>query len=415
MTSSRRSGRAAIGALAAAAAVLAASAASADPSVNCYDATLRPNVVYVSGSTAIKPFLGALAALLAQNAPPYTIVYQSQGSCTGVDAIYSSDPTHNVIKDIPATATKPANWAVFFSSDGQSSTQCFLDPNGNVVDVGASDVFAATCGATAPAGVQISDYMGPIQAMTFVVPAMSSQHNISAEAAYMIFGLGGHKGAAAPWTDPTYYFVRNASSGTQQMIANAIGVPAAQWWGGDRGGSSAVSSQMQLLLDPQIAEKAIGILAADVTAQTPDTLRVLKFQARGQSCGFGPDSSPFILDKINVRDGHYPIWGPVHFFARTTAGIPSSAAAALVSRFAAPKPDQKLLDTITASHLVPRCAMRVTRSSEMGPLSKYTTDSRCDCYFEKSVTGKTSCQTCSQPADCPASAPACNYGYCETP
>lgn len=404
-----------LAALLASAAALAAPAASADPTVPCYDPVERPNVVYVAGSTAIKPFLGSLATLLAQNSPPYTIVYQSQGSCTGVDAVFSSDPAKNVIKDIPAVGGKAANWAVFFSSDGTTSTQCNLDPNGNVVDVGASDVFAATCGATAPAGVQISDYQGPIQAMTFVVPANSSQHAISAEAAYMVFGMGGNKGVASPWTDPTYYFIRNASSGTQQMIGSAISVPAAQWWGGDRGGSGAVASQMALLLDPTIAEKAIGILAADVTPTYADTLRVLKFQAKGQSCAYGPDSSPFILDKINLRDGHYPIWGPVHFFARTSAGIPSNAAAALVSRFAAPKPDQSLLDSIISSHLVPKCAMRVSRTTEMGPLASYTTDSRCDCYFEKGVTGKTSCQACTQSSDCPGSAPACNYGYCEKP
>lgn len=415
MTSKKDLLRIGAAALAAGAVALAAPHAGADPTVPCYDATLRPHVVYVAGSTAIKPFLGALAALLAQNSPPYTLVYQSQGSCTGVDAIYNADPTKNVIKDIPSVGGKPANWAVFFSTDGKTSTQCNLDPAGNTVDVGASDVYASTCGASTPAGVQIADYLGPVQAMTFVVPTNSTQRTISAEAAYMVFGMGGNKGAAAPWIDPTYYFVRNASSGTQQMLGKAVGVPATQWWGIDRGGSGTVASQMALLLDPNIAEKAIGILAGDVTGTMTDTLRVLKFQAAGQSCAYFPDTSPFILDKSNVRDGHYPIWGPVHFFARTAAGIPGTAASALVSRFAAPKPDQSLLDSIIASHLVPRCAMHVTRSSEMGPLASFTTDQRCDCYFEKGVTGKSGCQTCTQSSECPAGAPACNYGYCETP
>lgn len=46
----------------------------------------------------------------------------------------------------------------------------------------------------------------------------------------------------------------------------------------------------------------------------------------------------------------------------------------------------------------------------MGPLSKYTTDSRCDCYFEKSVTGKTSCQTCSR-ARCPSARGRLHRGH----
>ena len=43
------------------------------------------------------------------------------------------------------------------------------------------------------------------------------------EAAYLAFGLGGYNGAALPWTDPAFFFVRNAGSGTQQLIARAYG------------------------------------------------------------------------------------------------------------------------------------------------------------------------------------------------
>ncbi len=184
--------RAAVASVAACSALFVAAPASADPTVSCHDAALRPNVIYVAGSTAVKPFLGALAAQVSQASPSYTIVYQSQGSCTGVDAVFNSDPSKQVIKD------KAGNFAVFFSADGMTSTECLLDPAGNKVDVGVSDVFAATCGATAPAGVQIGDYQGPIQAMTFVVPAVSTQRTISAEAAYMVFGTGGNKELLRP-------------------------------------------------------------------------------------------------------------------------------------------------------------------------------------------------------------------------
>lgn len=407
--------RAALALTAGLAAVLAARSAGADPTKNCYDAVDRPNVVYVAGSSAVKGFLSVVANLLLSEAKPYTIVYQSQGSCTGVSAIYSEDPTKRVIKDIPAANGKPANYAIFFNADG-TSEECFLDAAGNTVDVGVSDVYAPTCGFdAAPGGVQIADYKGPIQPMTFVVPALSTQKSISSEAGYMIFGTGGNEGAAAPWTDPEYYFVRNASSGTQQMTARAVGVPADKWWGGDRGGSGAVLSGLKVLLDGAIAEKAIGILSTDVADENRDTIRVLAFQAIGQSCGYYPDSTPFLSDKQNVRDGHYPIWGPVHFFARVTAGVPSDAAGALVSRFAAPKLDSNLIETIASKHLVPKCAMHVDREEEMGPMTVYETPSRCDCFFESIVNGATDCQPCTQSAECPATAPACSYGFCEIP
>lgn len=396
-------------------AALAAPEAHAEPTKNCYDAVDRPNVVYVAGSSAVKGFLSVVADLLLSEATPYTIVYQSQGSCTGVSAVYSDDMTKRVIKDIPAAGGKPANYAVFFNADG-SNEECFLDPNGNIVDVGVSDVYSATCGFdAAPAGVQIADYKGPIQPMTFVVPALSTQKSISAEAGYMLFGTGSNNGAAAPWTDPELYFIRNASSGTQQMTARAVQVPADKWWGVDRGGSSGVLNGLKLLLDESIAEKAIGILSTDVADDNRDTIRVLAFQSTGQDCGYYPDSTPFLFDKNNVRDGHYPIWGPVHFFARVTAGVPSDAAGALVSRFAAPKLDMGLIETIAAKHLVPKCAMHVDRDEEMGALKAYETQTRCDCFYESVVNGSTDCQPCTQSSECPGTAPACSYGYCEAP
>ena len=143
-------------------------------------------------------------------------------------------------------------------------------------------------------------------------------------------------------------------------------------------------------------------------------LRVLAFKPFGGLCAYLPDSTATSFDKRNVRDGHYPIWGPVHFFAQTSSGVPSAAASSLVTRFAAPKLDQTLMDAIIQKHLVPKCAMAVKRSAEIGPFQKrVATDFRCDCYFEKVATGASSCATCTTATDCPSDAPACNYGYCE--
>jgi hypothetical protein len=66
-----------------------------------------------------------------------------------------------------------------------------------------------------------------------------------------------------------------------------------------------------------------------------------------------------------------------------------------------------------ANHVVPQCAMRVRRTKEMGPLQPYQPTDPCGCYFDKLAAGTTSCETCAQPADCPATAPVCSYGYCE--
>ena len=112
---------------------------------------------------------------------------------------------------------------------------CALGPEGATVDVGESDIFSSTCSGYGTPGAGVAEYLGPIQAMTFVVPGVSAQQAISAEAARAVFGMGGDHGAGAPWTNPSLYFVRNQSTGTQQMIGKAINVPAGAFWGIDRG------------------------------------------------------------------------------------------------------------------------------------------------------------------------------------
>lgn len=402
----------------------AASAQTQTPTVNCV-APGRSNVVYVTGSSALKPFLASLAPLLAADSGSYTIVYQSQGSCTGVNNIYSTndDPSTGgrIIKDIGGA--KP-NYPVFFKADG-STQECWADgvmganyPAGPYpyVDVGASDVYASSCGAMDPGGgITIGDFHGPIQPMTLVVPAASTQKSISAEAAYLAFGRGENNPSTLgiPWIDPTYFFVRNASSGTQQMVARAIGVPANQWFGIDRGGSGAVQTGVKVIVDPATAEKAIGILSVDLADAERSNMRILAFKARGQSCAYLPDSNINSHDKINVRDGHYPIWGPVHLYARTSGGLPNTAASALLGRFSTPKLDPSLVDAVASKGLVPQCAMKVSRTEEMGPFASYQPPFGCGCYYDLKANGATSCKTCKATSDCPATAPACNYGYCE--
>jgi hypothetical protein len=251
--------------------------------------------------------------------------------------------------------------------------------------------------------------------MAFVVPGKSRETALSAEAARAVFGVGG----STPWTNPSLFFVRNAGTGTQQMVAHAIGVPANAFWGIDRGTASNVDALMRIISDETLAEQAIGIISADYYDNDRDNLKALAFKAAGQSCAYLPDSTEFKKDKRNVRDGHYPIWGPVHFFTSVSDGVPLSAAAqAFVSVVSVPNVQQSLLDAFIASSLVPGCAMQVQRSSELGPLSSYTPPFQCGCYFEASpeVNGAAppGCTRCTTANDCTdPRRPACNLGYCE--
>jgi hypothetical protein len=351
--------------------------------------------------------MAVVAPLLAMNSPPYQIAYQPSGSCTGVDNMFNPDPAKRVVKDINGKQ------ALLFNPDG-TSVPCTFGA-GTALDVAVSDVYSTTCNAAYPTTDTLAEYLGPIQPMTFVVPSVSAEKAISAEMGHVVFGRGNTDTTAAPYLDPSLYFVRNSGSGTQQMISRAITIDPKKWWGIDRGGSGKVRDLLEAVA-PAKAGGAIGILSTDFADPERSRLRILAFQAANQACGYYPDSSLFTRDKINVRDGHYSIWGPVHFYAKVTSGLPGAAAAALVTRFTLPRLDQPLLDAIIKSGLVPGCAMKVTRTAEMGDVATFSPKFQCGCYFEATVPGGTapaSCQTCAGPADCPTDKPACNNGYCE--
>ena len=166
-------------------------------------------------------------------------------------------------------------------------------------------------------------------------------------------------------------------------------------------------------IDPGSAEKTIGILSMDFASKAKQNLHILYFQGRGQIAGFLPDRTPFTDDRENVRDGHYPLWGPIHLYVKLSGGQPSPAAATFINQFSVPKPDQSLLDATIGTGNVPLCAMKVTRDKEMGPLASFEPAFGCGCYFEFKVNGGTTCQKCNGPAECPTDHPACNIGYCE--
>lgn len=391
--------------------------------------TAGKQIVYVTGSSNFPPFLTQFAPVLSQSG--YAVVWQTTNSCTGVNAAYNTDPSKRQIKDKKGAVTQ------FFDPNNGTPVNCLIDPTfpnfpgngGNDtgtntpvnVDVGESDIYAATCAANlgyTPNDPTIGEYFGPTMAMVFLVPGTSSETVISAEAAQAVYGRGGVPNvndAGLPWTDPTQFFNRASSTATNQIISRAISVDPTKWWGSDKSSASNMVTVMQQV-PPALANKTIGIISSDFADKNRGNLKELAFQARTQGCGFWPDSTPFTNDKINVRDGHYPMWGPLHFFTRLSSGLPSTAAGAFVTRFSVPKLDQALVQSIIQSGDVPECAMKVTRTEEMGDIKAFDPPVQCGCFFE-SVATKTVdtsvCQACNGPESCPSTKPACNYGFCE--
>jgi hypothetical protein len=154
------------------------------------DCASLPTPVYATGSTAAKPLLAEIGKLMAGQSPPVTVVYLGQGSCAGVDAILSLTTL------MGSGATAPSYW----DATGAELNCDITAPVGVVANIGISDVFANSCfQLSGGLPTSVAEYLGPVQAMTFVTNKSSTERAISAEAAYNIYGFGaGATGARRP-------------------------------------------------------------------------------------------------------------------------------------------------------------------------------------------------------------------------
>jgi hypothetical protein len=382
------------------------------PTVRCADAS--PHVIYVTGSREFAPLVRAVQVQLYRGVPGYTAVFAPRTSCVAAAAIYDPSPAKHVITN------SPDDWAYYFDTSG-NQVNCLLHDAGDTVDLGESDVDPALCGYGPTSNVV--DYIGPVLTMSLVVPQTSTQMAISAEAAHLAFAAGGHADRGvkppAPWTDPSRYFVGGPDG--RQLVSAALGVDPAHWWG-----TAAWIDMMPTDPIPN-PESAIGLRSATVVDKNRVALRTLAFESRGQSAAYLPDSTPTQFDRLNVRDGHYPLWSATHLMTRLTDGAPG-VAGALVVQLVEPKPDLSVLNDVINAGFVPLCAMKVSHSlggdpdepAVGGELQPFEPAVGCGCVFDSIVTGTTACRACVSSADCPRGTMACtfgncpcNYGYCE--
>lgn len=392
---------------------------------SCTDVTKGQKTLYATGSSAVQPFLAQIARQFATRG--VYVIYTPTGSCVGVDAILNGTPMTT------GAAPAPSSYALYWSSPTSDGERCALPKEGVTADLGVSDVFAQSCPGfelADPSAKSVRDAHGPIQTMAFVVPSNSDQYEISAQAAYFVYGFGSGgmvldtNGQRAIWSDETRILQRQASSGTQALLSAAIGVPAGRW----RGKTHRTSDELTTSLlaaggDLALASQTLGILAADYidSKNLRAQVRVLAFRDTHQTCAVYPDSTATARDRRNVRDGHYPLWGPLHLFHTVNKdGLPakedtrqevSDALGYLAGTKALPN-GIKLIDLYAESGLIPECAMRVTRTIDGGEISAKRPESPCACLYEARATGSSRCTPCRVQGDC-KSGEACSLGYCE--
>jgi hypothetical protein len=357
----------------------------------------KPAPIFGLGGSATKPLLGKVAAALAAQGSPRTIVYQAPGACVGINGLIGATP-------LTGTAS-------YWDTTGKEQT-CTIDTPQPIdfVNMGNS---ATSCPGVSALPADIGDFAGPVNAYTLIVPKASSQVSISREAAYFVFGFG-DQGQAAPWTDPQNIFIRDQNSAAQLFISLATGVPAQKLKGVDTKSNSGTITAVGQSPKP---EAAIGLVSGEVADASRETVKVLAYQHTGQRCGFWPDSTATSFDKRSIRNGQYWLWAPVHFFAKVDAQkkIVKPAVAEFVGLFTGDTtlPNVDMLAIETKSGNVPRCAMNVWRDGDLGEIRKQEPATPCGCAFEKLATGTTTCAACETNAQCGASAPVCRFGFCE--
>jgi hypothetical protein len=382
--------------------------------------SLPGNIVYIESGDTQENLLKVIGRKLRDTAN-ITLVYELTGSCGITSDMYTNEPIVGgaLLDYIPSTAENPS-W-----DPTQPEENCTVDPNGAAVAVGIAALFVETCGlGDPPPGSGLALVKGPIQAYTFVVPTASDQHAIWAEEAYYAFGFG-NANLLLPWNDQELMFIRPPSKSTLVATAANILVPPNDWHGVPENASEDVVTAVATSPTP---EPTIGILGSEVyDADRSAGIKTLAFRTFGQTHAYYPDSTSTAFDKQNLRDGHYTLWSPTVYITPVDAtGAPVNPAVAYLEDLvigvagATPPgggtPINGLADVITVG-LTPDCAMKVTRTSDGGPLSLYTPSTPCGCFFLSQIPGATpgatppGCTACTSSATC--SGGTCNYGFCE--
>ncbi|MEZ4294576.1 MAG: hypothetical protein R3B70_06345 [Polyangiaceae bacterium] len=372
-----------------------------------------PNPVLVYGSDSVPPILAKIGPRLAgDDASAITVVYAEDRSCPAVKAAIGG----------LAGSFNGAEIGCYYdgepvSGEGEceeiGARPCALDGT-MAADIGVSDVFPQTCGETV--GGSVEHRKGPVQAAIFVTTARSSVQAISQKAAEAVYSPDSAE-VAPPWDDEAYALQRIPGSGTQRLMATALGVDPDQLMRGKSLSSSStligtIEGWNESLKGAEV-DKVLGIYdVSNADRRTKDGkvgFRALAFKAEGADCGFLPDASGY--DKAHVRDGQYPIWSPLHFVARKDSPrskeikrvldlvlMDPVAAVVGVSR-------AEVFATWVSRSFVPECAMAVQRDSEMGALTPTTPT--CTCAFEAvlKVASAPGCKPCDE------SSSACDEGY----
>ena len=404
----------AAGVVAAAASWLSATPARAQ--VMC---SALPNPIVVTGSGDFEPVLAEFAVRLAVESPATTIVTVALGSqvksCAGIQSVVEA----TAFGGLPGR---------YYSRNGTTivSNACTFS-SGQTADVAISEVFYETCtNVPQPKPADIAVLTGPVQPVLFVGSKANTGEYLSYEEARALLGCGASSArpVAGRYSDPAWVFCRDPAAGTQMTIAKSLSLadpvlPACRFFNNDARlivDLAARDDPATPGVDYMPPPGAIGFSSAGAFDRQRTSLNQIAFQAPGQTKAFYADSSPVVFDRRNVRDGHYPIWGHIHFVTKMNSGSVSPRVAELAAWIDGTRTSAGIdaFSLALNAGLIPRCAMKVKRSSDGGLLSPYTPSKACHCAFEAHSAQiiPPGCIPCASPSACSGGL-TCQHGFCD--
>jgi hypothetical protein len=178
----------------------------------------------------------------------------------------------------------------------------------------------------------------------------------------------------------------------------------------------ALSNDVLSALAQGNRSSTIGIIALnDIVPSggiTPK-VRPLAFRATNQMYAFYPSSTSTASDLINVRDGHYAVWGNLHFFARTPGGVFPVDVQTVMDLL----DGKEATSAVAKTRAIPKCAMQVSRDSDGGDFKLFTPVEPCGCFFEQEASGTAppECKACSEETSATDCGPnmQCVFDFCE--
>jgi hypothetical protein len=402
---------------------LASSVHGADPSCDALPDEPSGTPIaklYIENGDTQEPLVKKLGKLLMHSsAGKLRVIYRNRPTCNIRNDLFSGATMQAVVDGAQPRPVRYIPSGDTFDPTKAAPTCTVPDAPtpGQPIVLGIGATYLSSCPQTPAQPLDVGVFEGPIQAYGFITHNQSSQVAITAEEGYLAYGFAEGGGEAVPWTAQNRRFKRGNSASTTLTMSSAIRLlPAQMKAAADSGTSDDLITSVTSSTD---FDATLGILGTELFDQRRSDIKLLAFKSFGQRYAYFPDSTSASFDKANVRDGHYLPWSPTPYISKISAPANTMADEnarrfyELVLGTRSGDDVEGLLQVVT-SGLIPRCAMKVTRTGDGADLSLYDDPAPCGCYFDKAIPqGGTTCAVCTVGNDAPCGGGKCRQGFCE--